>query len=122
MDVTLSGVFLFTNRLENFVMTKCRLIVQLMIQAGFSIYVKFFHKGHEVTLTDDLHYFNDLIYGSNGMTTPLKMLQEFRIGVRRLQDRKSFLIWFYKIFKFVHNPGMLVRICHFYHICRHSLV
>ena len=50
-----------------------------MIQAGFSIYVKFFHNDHEVTLTDNLHYFNDLIYGSNGMTTLLKMLREFRI-------------------------------------------
>jgi hypothetical protein len=77
MDVTLSGVFLLTYRLENFVMTICRLIVELIIQVGFSIYVNFFHNDHEVFLTDDLHHFNDLIYGSNGMTTPLKMLQEF---------------------------------------------
>jgi hypothetical protein len=76
MDVTLSGVFLLTYRLENFIMTKCRLIVQLMIQVGFSTYVHFFYNDHEVSLTDDLHYFNDLIYlyGSNGMTTLLKKL------------------------------------------------
>jgi len=69
--------FFLTYRLENFVTIKCRLSVQLMILVGCSIYVHFFHNDHEVSLTDDLHYFNDLIYGSNGMTTLLKMLREF---------------------------------------------
>ena len=44
-----------------------------MIQVGFSIYLLFFCNDHEASLTDDLHYFNDLIYGSKGMTTLLKM-------------------------------------------------
>jgi hypothetical protein len=122
MDVKLSGVFLLTFGLENFVTTKCRLIFQLMIQVGFSIYVHFFHNDQEISLTDDLHYFKDLIYGPNGMTILLKMLREIWIRVWCLQDRKLFLIWFYRIFKFVHNPGMLVPICHSYHISRHSLV
>ena len=82
MDVTLSGVFLLTYRLENFVMTKCtsRLIVQLMIQVGYSIYVHFFHYYHEVSLTDYLNYFSDLIYVSNGMTTLLKIFFLYLVG------------------------------------------
>jgi len=94
LDVTLSVVFLLTYRLEILLWRNVDLWFSWWFKwvSLFMYIFQFFHNDHEVSLTDDLHYFNGIVYGSNGMTTLSQMLREFWIGVWCLQDRKLFFL------------------------------